>query len=58
MVAATYDEVYSWENLRLAYRRAAAAAFEYLLADNPLELRHELLQCRSLSAVRHRRPGR
>jgi len=46
-----FDQVSSWQNLRLAYRKAArgkrgkaaAAAFEYLLADNLLELRHELL---------------
>ena len=47
----SYDQVCSWENLRLAYAKAArgkrgkpaAAAFEFGLADNLLELRHELL---------------
>jgi len=57
MVAATYNEVYSWENLRLAYRKAAAA-FEYLLADNLLVLRHELLQSGSLNAMSHCPRGR
>ena len=44
------DELTSWDNLRLAYARAArgkrgrssTAAFEYLLADNLLELQAEL----------------
>ena len=46
-----YDKVWCWENLRLAYHKAsrgkrgkrAAAAFEYRLADNLLELQHELV---------------
>ncbi len=46
-----YEIVCSWQNLRLAYHKAslgkrgrrAAAAFEYHLADNLLELRQELL---------------
>jgi hypothetical protein len=46
-----YAKTCSWENLRLAYRRAArgkrgkpaAAAFEYRLADHLLELQHELV---------------
>ncbi len=45
-----YDRICSWENLRLAHRKAArgkrgkraAATFEYLLADNLLELQSEL----------------
>jgi len=49
-----YDQICSWENLRLAYRRAArgkrgrraAAAFEYNLADRLLELR-EGLTCKT-----------
>jgi len=47
----TYPALCSWKNLRLAYRYAsrgkrgkhAAATFEYLLADNLLELEHELV---------------
>ncbi len=46
-----YDVICSWENLRLAYDKAArgkrgrsaAAAFEYRLADNLLQLQDELL---------------
>jgi retron-type reverse transcriptase len=46
----TYEELCSWENLRLAHRKAAkgkrgkgpAAAFEYRLADNLLQLQSEL----------------
>jgi len=46
-----YDEVCNWENLRLAHRKAArgkrgrraAATFEYNLADQLLELQHELV---------------
>ena len=45
-----YERVYAWDNLRLAHRKAArgkrgkaaAAAFEYRLADNLLQLREEL----------------
>ena len=46
-----YDVICSWENLRLAFDKAArgkrgrsaAAAFEYRLADNLLQLQDELL---------------
>jgi RNA-directed DNA polymerase len=46
----TYPAIHDWQNLRLAYHYAsrgkrgkqAAAAFEYCLADNLLELEHEL----------------
>jgi RNA-directed DNA polymerase len=46
-----YARICSWENLRLAHRKAArgkrgkraAAVFEYNLADRLLELRHELV---------------
>jgi retron-type reverse transcriptase len=46
-----YDLICSWENLRLAYTKASrgkrgrgpAAAFEYRLADNLLQLQAELL---------------
>jgi RNA-directed DNA polymerase len=46
-----YEAICSWENLRLAYRKAsrgkrgknAAASFEYELADNLLELQEQLL---------------
>jgi RNA-directed DNA polymerase len=45
-----YARICSWENLRLAYQKAArgkrgkraAAAFEYRLADNLLDLQREL----------------
>ena len=45
-----FEELYSWENLYLAYRlaakgkrgRVAAAAFEYRLEDNLFDLQHEL----------------
>ena len=45
-----YAKICSWENLRLAYEKAArgkrgrpaAAIFEYNLADRLLELQHEL----------------
>lgn len=46
----TYDRLYSWDNLLLAYRRAShgkrgqpnVAAFEYRLEDNLLQLQDEL----------------
>jgi RNA-directed DNA polymerase len=46
-----YDQVCSWDNLRLAHQKAArgkrgkgaAAAFEYNLADNLLQLQDELV---------------
>ena len=45
-----YAKIYSWENLRHAHQKAArgkrgkyaAAAFEYHLADNLLDLQREL----------------
>jgi len=45
-----YQQLYSWENLLLAYRKASkgkrghsnVAEFEYRLEDNLLELQHEL----------------
>jgi len=47
----TYEKIYNWENLRLAYRKAArgkrgkraAAVFEYNLADRLLALQEQLL---------------
>ena len=53
-----YDQICSWENLRLAYRKAArgkrgkraAAAFEYNLSDRLLRLQEEL-------AAKTYRPG-
>jgi RNA-directed DNA polymerase len=49
-VTATYADLYTWENLYLAYRKAAkgkrgrvaAAAFEYRLEDNLFQLQDEL----------------
>jgi hypothetical protein len=46
-----YAQICHWENLRLAYRKAArgkrgkraAAAFEYNLSDRLLELQEELM---------------
>jgi hypothetical protein len=54
----TYDEVYSWDNLWLAWRKAAkgkrsrpaAAGFEYHLEDNLIALQEEL-------ATKTYRPG-
>jgi hypothetical protein len=45
-----YEQIYSWENLRRAYQKAAkgkrgktpVAEFEYKLADNLLILQEEL----------------
>jgi len=45
-----YEQIYAWDNLLLAFRRAAkgkrgkppAAAFEYRLEENLLQLQHEL----------------
>ncbi len=45
-----YEQIIGWDNLRLAYQKAArgkrgkgpAARFEYRLADNLLELQQEL----------------
>jgi retron-type reverse transcriptase len=50
-MAQQYQHLCSWENLRLAYQKAAkgkrgkaaAAAFEYYLADNLLALQEELV---------------
>jgi RNA-directed DNA polymerase len=49
-MGAMFDRICDWENLRLAYRKAsrgkrgkhAAAAFEFQLADNLLQLQQEL----------------
>jgi hypothetical protein len=44
LLALTYSNMWSWDNLRLAYKYAAggkrgkAAAFDYRLADRLLEL--------------------
>jgi hypothetical protein len=56
-----YEQLCSWENLRLAHRKAArgkrgkqpAASFEYTLADNLLQLQQELQERRYQPGAYH-----